>query len=325
MNLVYMARPIYGGWVTMTGHLSLTFDYPLYKITKRTEKSKRNFGYNVQYQNTNIDDLVKLENLVITAIDKNYYEYLDKFPDSTILIIHDPTEVKNKEFVEKIKRFKIYTIRETVHKYLLDNFNIKSILKNHPFYQYKLEDINENTHYKSLSISRIDFDKHTDIILKANKLINDEDYKIYIFGAENRLYVHHTLSKLNLSEDFEKYWMKKFPKNLPLTNSENMNLLNNCEYIVDMSIIKGDGGGTQYTFLEAIHNNCILILHKEWTNKGKLFKDKYNCYVVGHTDNPDQEIADIINNTKNKKLNKQILSNAKSILKNHIKKDFFIE
>ena len=181
MNLVYMARPVYGGWVTMTAHLSLTYEYPLFKITKRSEKSLRDYGYGVQYQNLFIDDLVKKDNLVITAIDKNYYEYLDKFPDSTILIIHDPTEVKNAEFVEKIKRFKIYTIRETVQKYLLDKFKIKSTFKLHPFYQYPLQDINENTPYKCLSISRIDFDKHTEIILKANRLISNAKNKIYIF------------------------------------------------------------------------------------------------------------------------------------------------
>ena len=66
----------------------------------------------------------------------------------------------------------------------------------------------KNSNYKCLSISRIDFDKHTEIILKANRLINDD--KIYIYGAENRLFVHHTLSKLGLKEDFEKYWMKNF-------------------------------------------------------------------------------------------------------------------
>ena len=322
MNLVYMARPVYGGWVTMTAHLSLTYDYPLFKITKRTEKNKRDYGYGVKYQNTNIDDLIKLDNLVITAIDKNYYEYIDKFPDSTILIIHDPTEVKNKEFVDKIRRFKIYTIRETVYNYLKEKFNIESTLKKHPFYQYELEDNNKNTPYKCLSISRIDFDKHTEIILRANRLIDNNENKIHIYGAENRLYVHHKLSSLGLKEDFEKYWMKKFPKTLPLTDHDGNNLLNNCEYIVDMSIIKGDGGGTQYTFLEAIHNDCILILHKDWVSQGELFKDKHNCYVVGETDKPEEEIANIIN-CPNKKLNKMILKNSKKILDDHIKKDFF--
>ena len=41
--------------------------------------------------------------------------------------------------------------------------------------------------------------------------------------------------------------------------------------MIDMSIIKGDGGGTQYTFLEAIYHDCILVLHLDWINKGELF------------------------------------------------------
>ena len=85
-----------------------------------------------------------------------------------------------------------------------------------------------------------------------------------------------------------------------------------------MSIIKGDGGGTQYTFLEAIYNDCILILHKIMVEAGDTFKDKYNCYVVEKTDNIGLEIANIINQP-NKILNKKIIKNSKEILKNHIK------
>ena len=36
------------------------------------------------------------------------------------------------------------------------------------------------TIYYCAAISRIDFDKHTDIILKANKLIKDKNKHIYI-------------------------------------------------------------------------------------------------------------------------------------------------
>ena len=43
-NLLYLAKPIYGGWVTFTAHLSKKYDYPIYKITKRTEGKKRDYG-----------------------------------------------------------------------------------------------------------------------------------------------------------------------------------------------------------------------------------------------------------------------------------------
>ena len=37
-NLVYMARPIYGGWVTFTSHLSLKYNFPIFKIFDSKQK-----------------------------------------------------------------------------------------------------------------------------------------------------------------------------------------------------------------------------------------------------------------------------------------------
>ena len=92
-----MAKPIYGGWVTFTSHLCLKYNCNLYKISKRSKKNKRNFGYETYYKNLRIDEIINLPNLVITALDKHYWEYLHLFPKNTILIIHDPTELKGKE------------------------------------------------------------------------------------------------------------------------------------------------------------------------------------------------------------------------------------
>jgi len=317
MNLIYMAKPIYGGWVTFTSHLCLKYNCDLFKITKRTESKKRNYGYGVEYQNTNIDDLLKKNKLIITAVDKHYWEYLHRFPKGTILIIHDPTELKGKEneIVKLINHFKIITIRKTVQEFIKKEYNIDTDFLPHPFYEYQKG--NESSDYYSLSISRIDFDKHTDLILEANQYIPDDDKKIQIFGAENRLYVHHKLKDLK----FHDYWHGKFPKTLPLSH-EGKDLLNDCHFIVDMSIIKGDGGGTQYTFLEAIYHDCALILHKEWVEQGDTFKKDHNCYVVGYTNNVGKEIADIINAPLDDKY-ESILKNAKDLLKDHIKVQWF--
>ncbi len=316
LNLIYMAKPIYGGWVTFTAHLCLKYNCELFKIGKKTEKNKRNYGYGVEYKNTKSDELINRENILITAVDKHYWEYLKLFPKGTRIVIHDPTEVKgkNNELVKFIKHFKIITIRKTVQDFLKKEYGVDSDFLPHPFYEYPKND--QLSKYYSLSISRIDFDKHTDLILKANQEIEEEDKKIIIFGAENRLFVHHKLKDL----DFEKYWRGKFPKTLPLSHDGN-DLLNNCRYIVDMSIIKGDGGGTQYTFLEAIYHDCALILHREWVDSGDLFVKDHNCYVVGYSEDIGREIADIINSPLDDKYN-MILKNSKEILTDHVKVDW---
>ena len=319
VNLIYMATPTFGGWVTMTAHLSLKYNYPLYKVSKsnRNEKNYRDFGYNVQYKNISIDEIVKKDNIIITALDKHYYEYLHKFPDSTKIIIHDPNDFKSKEVISFLNRVNVITIRETVQQNLLNNHNIQSEFKYHPFFEYNKKTYTNNVNDKCISINRIDFDKNTHVILKANNYINDDNKKVQIYGKENRLYVEFTINKkLGIKDDFIKYWKGRFAKTLPISY-EDRDILNNCKYVVDLSVIKGDGGGTQYTFLEAIYQDCILILHKEWVDQGTLFKHKYNCYVVGYTDNIEQELADIINK-EDIDLDKSILENSKQIMNNNI-------
>lgn len=319
-NLLYLAKPIYGGWVTFTAHLSHKFKAPIYKIAGRNETFDRDFGYECKYRNLSINEVIKLSNIMITAIDKHYWEYLYLFPSETQIVIHDPTECKLSksgnplvqltEYNDRplLEYFKVITIRESVQEYLMNKFNIQSQFIPHPFFSYEIPKI-DGLGYKCVSISRIDFDKNTDIILKANKLIKDKTNHVYLFGAENRIYVHHKLKVLNIGE----YWKGKFPKNLsPIYDGKS--ILKDAKYMIDMSIIKGDGGGTQYTFLEAIHHGTVLVLHNEWITKGDLFISGYNC--IGVSD--EHELADFLTNDLPTDKYSEILENSKKILEKHI-------
>ena len=319
-NLLYLAKPVYGGWVTFTAHLSHKLNSPIYKIAQRNETSDRDYGYECKYRNKSIGEIIKLDNILITAVDKHYWEYLHLFPPSTEIIIHDPTECKksknNNPLVQStdhnekplLEHFKVITIRESVQEYLMNQFNVKSLFMPHPFFSYKIPKI-DGLGYKCVSIARIDFDKNTDILLKANKLLENKSDHIYLFGAENRLYVHHKLKELNIQE----YWKGKFPKNLSPVY-EDKSILKDAKYMIDMSIIKGDGGGTQYTFLEAIHHDCVLVLHSEWINKGSLFISGHNCIGIGSA----EELAEFIKNDLSSSKYSEILMNSKKILENHV-------
>ena len=91
-----------------------------------------------------------------------------------------------------------------------------------------------------------------------------------------------------------------------------------------MSIIKEDGGGTQYTFLEAIYHDCVLILHHDWISKGNIFKKNINCFVVGNNNSlkPEEEIKLILDKGCDVNYNK-ILKNSKKILQKHLELDWF--
>jgi len=322
-NILYLAKPVYGGWVTFTAHLSKKYNYPIHKITKKTEKNKRDFGYDCPYQNLCLADALQLDNIMITAIDKHYWQYLHLFPQDTEIVIHDPTECKSSKtgnpLIQKIgelnpvlPNFKVITIRESVQDYLFKNFKINSQFLRHPFFNYAKEN-QQGLGHKCVSIARIDFDKNTDLLLKANALIKKKKNHIYLFGAENRIYVHHKLKDLNVQE----YWKGKFPKNLEPTY-DNKSILKDAKYMIDMSIIKGDGGGTQYTFLEAIYQDCILILHNEWITKGSLFVSGNNCLGVSN----EEELATILNNDIDKELSDLILNNSKKIIEDHLSVDW---
>ena len=319
-NLLYLAKPVYGGWVTFTSHLSHRHDAPIYKISKRNETFKRDFGYECKYRNMSIGEIIKLDNIVITAVDKHYWDYLHLFPADTEIIIHDPTECKkskNKNPLVQItdhndkpllNHFKVITIRESVQEYLMNQFNIKSIFMPHPFFSYPIPK-NNGLGHKCVSIARIDFDKNTDILLKANQLMSDKSNHIYLFGAENRLYVHHKLKSLSI----EDYWKGKFPKCLSPTYDD-CSILKDAKYMIDLSIIKGDGGGTQYTFLEAIYQDTVLVLHNEWITKGTTFVSGVNCIGVSN----EIELSDFLMNGLEPNLYSKIIKNSKLILENHI-------
>jgi len=84
--------------------------------------------------------------------------------------------------------------------------------------------------------------------------------------------------------------------------------------VVDLSSIKGDGGGTQYTFYEAIHFDCVLILNKKWiTSENNIWEHKKNCYIIDGVD----ELLDILHN-HNEDEYKSILGHSKRILERGI-------
>lgn len=321
-NLVYLAKPIYGGWVTFTGHLSSKYGYPIHKLTKHTEKGVRNFGYECMYRNMSLQELIALPDLLICAVDKHFWNYLQYFPKGTGIVIHDPTECKfskdgnpliqsSDKGSHLLRDFNVYVIRESVQRYLSETFGIQSTFLKHPFCETNIGNM-KGLPFKNVSIARLDFDKNTDILLKTNALLNPEDINshIYLFGAENRIYLYHKLRDLGV----QKYWMGKFAKNMIPQYHEGESILKNADYMIDLSVIKGDGGGTQYSFLEAIHQDCVLILHNEWIKAGSTFQSGFNC--IGVSD--EHELADFLNTGLSKKGRRVILDNAKTLLQDHV-------
>ena len=291
--LFYLARPIYGGWVSFTAHLALKHNLPVFKLAARTEKRQRPFGYGVFYRNTK--DIP--ENPVITAIGPTHYHHLPSFPDKTWIVIHDPTELKE-SLLRHLHRFRIITIRASVQQFLKDTHGLDSLFLLHPFFPYPVPPGEKHT---SVSVTRIDYDKNIDIILTANQQLPSEN-RVSLYGHANNRYVYHKLD----TTAFRNVYRRVFPKTFSALND----ILKNAKFCIDLSVIRNDGGGSQYTFLEAIHCGATLILHKRWLLETTLFRPGYNCYAI----ETPEELAKILHTATS--------LSAKELLEPHINVDW---
>lgn len=298
-NYFYLAKPVYGGWVTFTAHLLHKLNVKTcLKISSRMEKNVRDFGYGIKYQNVPKEAL-SLKEPYILCVDKHHFDYLKHAGADPTIVLHDAIEVR-KEVVPLLKKCKkIITIRQEISDYLKEKFDIDSEYKYHPFYPYPISP-SSVPKTGAVSVSRIDFDKHTELILEANKSLKSP---VKIYGAVNRLYEHFKLKDLN----FDRYYKGAFAKSFNSISE----IMAPAKFLVDMTLIKNDGGGTQYTFLEAIHNHTALILQRKWVEVGTDFKEGYNCFAV---DTPE-ELAELLRSNPD---TAKITKNATKLLKRHV-------
>lgn len=285
----------------------------------------------------------------------NYSHILDpnlKRKDIT-LVIHDPTEI-SKDIVPYLYHWNIVCIRRTMQEYLKYKYDVDAKFLFHPFYPYPVasyleKDVGnsiqkQNTSKKfqaaskwkkeqenevrrkidAVSICRIDYGKNSDIIIKANRILRQKKYcerssqnlAIKMYGVYNPVYVNDKLGGLS---SFKQNYYGTFDKSFKAISST----LSKAKFVIDLSVLKDDGGGSQYTFLEAIYHNAVLIINRKWIDsvdrKYCDFQEGYNCFAVSD----EYELAQTIFDNRNEceKVEK-IRCNAKKMMERHLKVDW---
>jgi glycosyltransferase involved in cell wall biosynthesis len=326
----------WGGTVAFTAHLLNSIGRKqIIRIgnVHKDDKITGNFGYGLDYRIVSSDFIDKVHKPFITDFFK-YYHILHKLKRNDItIVIHDPTEI-SKETAPYLKYWNVICIRKSFQEYLKTNYNIYSKFLYHPFYPYSTKN-NSNSNSaeygngyikernreiektSAVSISRVDYGKNTDIIIDANKLLRKEekdhhqnDSTIKIHGPFNPQYIDHMLGG---KQNFRQYYRGTFAKSFRAVST----ILNKAKFVVDLSTISNDGGGTQYTFLEAIHHGAALIINRKWIEDLAAeycdFKEGYNCYAISNA----QELAEIIKNSKNIDT-ERIVNNSKKLMDRHV-------
>lgn len=315
INLLYAAKPAYGGWVTYTAHLYhlLKNNGHLVQLLKvspsnKTEQVYRDFGYGIKYRNVSVDFLKKSQLLHVTALDKNHYAIIPSI-NHAVVTVHDPNELKSKEMQEFTKdNDKIITIRPSTKKLLP-----LSTLTIHPYIsQCSGDNVPWGERKIAVTLSRMDFDKKTHDILTANRML-DEKNKIELRGAEVRCYTFRKL--MPNFEEFvqDSHRTKQNKMCFPKTMNAATELASQYKYMVDLSTIKNDGGGSQYTFLEAWDAGSIPVLHNDWIMPGGEMVPLENCLTV---DSPES-LVKLLTNGADLMCTQHILQKSKHYLKKH--------
>jgi len=279
VNLFYLSDVRFGGWPTFTAHLMMGLaangiQPRLFRVGTRTEGHLRDFGFGIKYQNLSLDRAADLADgsLIVVAAPKRTEHRNRLTRAGSGLVIHDPTELKGDSASGLADCRRIFTVRRENLAVLHELGALNPMFLPHP---YRRCGPLRRFHNRqtACSISRLDFDKHTDVIIEANGMLT-EDHRVDIYGAENRLYTHH-----KLGQQWPK-WREHYRG--PFGNSgpwEGFKVARRYRTMVDMSVIVGDGGGTQYTHLEAMDAGADVVLNAGWQVGPACEADQYASYA----------------------------------------------
>jgi len=277
INLLYLAEPKFGGWVSFTEHLYLCLkksghDVSLFGVSQKFNTEVSLFSGSVGIQKIPIQSIFELNGfMLVTALDKSNVQNAEILLKRKVgYVVHDPTELTEDRINFYRKSHKVFGIRKNMIPVLSDN-GINASYLPHPYCSVNPK---RKVSFNAVAYSRLDWDKHTDIIAEANSIL-PRDKRCRIYGAENSMYTFHKLSKR--FPDWKNNYFGKFPK---ATGAGAM-LASNANWAVDMSVIKNDGSGSQYTFLEAWDAGSGLVLNNKWTkdNTGEM-KSGVNCISI---------------------------------------------
>lgn len=281
-HLVYMADPRYGGWVTYTAHLAhaltrMKHAVGIYKIGMKRETQVRDFGRGLRYRNVTLDDVQGLlqrgERVLLVAVGPSYAEQCGALLKAGArLVIHDPTELTDEmQLSLHGAATRVVAIRET-NVPTLQQLGCEVTYIPHP-YVASPAIYRPVRKWNAVAFSRLDWDKHTEIIAEANANLLPA-HRCRIYGAENRLFTKMKVEKVNAR------WREDFHGAFDVKLYAGMALAACARYAVDLSAIKGDGGGTQYTFLEAWDAGAALVVHKKWITPRGTVQPGKNAFVV---------------------------------------------
>ena len=91
------------------------------------------------------------------------------------------------------------------------------------------------------------------------------------------------------------------------------------QHAVDLSVIKGDGGGTQYSFMEAADAGAVNVIHRNWLTGHSddemvpFPRPGANCFAVGTA----QELVDLLSENVSDVRRRRLVAGSDRLLSAH--------
>jgi hypothetical protein len=288
-------------------------------VNKASRELKRDGYLTVNYKKSDWKKMqLHLERFDVIMIPQAFCkngtpEYLYPLKGKKVfIVIHDPAEDKLKDrallklLLNNYEKMGIdlraIFIRPAPKVYYEQNYGLKkTIFIKHP---YKARCV-EREEKKDLIIStaRIDFDKHIEFIVSNLDKFAGE-VRIYSSWI-NRVYEWHIL-------DGKYNWKRRCYRG-GFNFHEMPKLYGQAKVMIDMSHIADDGGGTQYTFLEAMDYGVAIVGNEKWNTKnGEMKPNKH--YLLANEENLAERVNALL---FDEKLRQSLVQGGYELLKLH--------
>lgn len=192
------------------------------------------------------------------------------------MVVHDPAEFRDDSLEYMRARAYSPLVIRKANVAGLAQCGITARYVPHPYVPIDVTRAAHFTH--ALCLARIDFRKRTHMIVEANARLSPSK-AVHLYGEINRLYEFHLLRKK--FPDWRQWYHGEFPA----VFGQAARMFSLASYAVDLTQIRGDGGGTQYTFFEAWNAGVPLVLNRAWETCGDdEVRDGDSCVMVSSAD-----------------------------------------
>jgi hypothetical protein len=264
INILNLSPWPLGGATSFVVNLAKTFEaagveYRVVRPAMRTEKNKRQMGeYGVFYQNMAWPDVNRLDGVPLLAAaptDETFAVLASRYVllNDGKFVFHDPNEFSlypHWKFAGTKEN--TICIRETGLAHMPKGEFIP-----HPYVRVCKDAPLKKRPRHAVSVARISAVKKSDWIIGVNQTL-PEKLRVEMVGEVNRFWW-----KFNVQ--------KRFPGLEPPTNAgfarrhgEAARICMPFNYMVDLTVFKDDGGGSQYALLEAMDAGAVPVMTKEW-------------------------------------------------------------